>query len=93
MVTSSTPDPNIDNNKDNFTTEIKQKAVLDVKKTVNETVVIAGNSIHYTITIINNGPSYGLCLVIKDNLTSIMLLGIFIHLMEELLGLLGLLIH
>lgn len=67
-VTSSTPDPNTDNNKDNVTTEIKQKAVLDVKKTVNETVVIAGNSIHYTITIINNGPSYAYDLIIKDNL-------------------------
>ncbi len=68
VVNSSTPDPNINNNMDNFTTEIKQMSVLIVNKTVNEPIVIAGNSIHYTIKVTNNGPSYAYDIDISENL-------------------------
>jgi uncharacterized repeat protein (TIGR01451 family) len=56
-VTTTTIDPNLENNSQTVTTSVATEADLSVTNTTAAGPVVAGNTIAYTITVTNNGPS------------------------------------
>ena len=65
-VTSTTPDPDLSNNTDTTINGVTASADLSVTKIANMDPVIAGNSITYTITVANAGPSDALDVTLID---------------------------
>ncbi|NYB51391.1 MAG: DUF11 domain-containing protein, partial [Methanobacteriaceae archaeon] len=70
-VTSNTTDPNPSNNNSTASTNVTQTAVLTLLKENNPTnIVIAGNSLLYTLTLTNTGPSVARDVTLKDDTLS-----------------------
>lgn len=67
-VTGNEPDPNLGNNTDTEQTRVIRQADLSVTKTGDPDPVIAGDSLTYSLTITNNGPSDATGVVLTDNL-------------------------
>jgi uncharacterized repeat protein (TIGR01451 family) len=77
-VSSSTPDPELDNNTDEIPTLIERVADLSIVKTqvdatnwnnlveIDQPVITPGTSIYYLLTVENFGPSYSAGVVIED---------------------------
>lgn len=57
IVSSDTPDPNPDNNRDTNRTEVVSFADLSVSKSAQPTPAVPGDVLTYTIVITNNGPA------------------------------------
>ncbi|MCZ7648418.1 MAG: DUF11 domain-containing protein [Planctomycetota bacterium] len=69
-ITDSTePDSDGSNNMDSETTNIDRQYDLVVTKVDNVDPVLAGNSVAYTVTITNNGPSDASGIALTENLT------------------------
>ena len=66
LVNSSTYDPNPDNNEDNDTYEIKPIADLEVIKEVSDKNPKFGETITWTVTVTNNGPSTAVDAYVDD---------------------------
>jgi uncharacterized repeat protein (TIGR01451 family) len=56
-VTSSTDDPNADNNSDTETTDVNEFAELSVTKGASPNPVQAGGDLTYALTVTNSGPA------------------------------------
>ena len=56
-VTAATPDPNLANNSSTVTTNVLTQADVSVTKTTAAGPVLAGDTVAYTITVLNAGPS------------------------------------
>ena len=65
-VTASTPDPDPGNNVDNKTFEPIISANMSVVKTASKTEVSAGDTIDFTLTVRNAGPSQATNVVLSD---------------------------
>ncbi len=65
-VTSSTSDPNLDNNKSTTATEIDSLADISVVKTASPSPVIPGETLTYTINVSNAGPATAENVVLND---------------------------
>ena len=57
LITSSTPDPDFDDNVSNITTQVNTLADLYIEKTANPSPAKAGQLLTYTVLISNFGPS------------------------------------
>jgi uncharacterized repeat protein (TIGR01451 family) len=66
-VTSSTPDPNADNNTAMGAVQFAASADLAITKTASSPV-IAGTNVTYTLSVTNNGPSDAPNVVVTDTL-------------------------
>lgn len=69
-VSSGTPDPVSSNNTSTHTANISTSSDLTITKTANKNEVVAGESLVYTITVTNNGPSNALDVLVTDNISS-----------------------
>lgn len=67
-VTGDVPDPNPANNTDTADTTVNSQADLSVTKIGNPDPVIAGETLTYTLTITNNGPSDATGVTLTDDL-------------------------
>jgi uncharacterized repeat protein (TIGR01451 family) len=67
-VSSSTPDPDLDNNSATGKVSFSASADLSIAKTAAPKPVIAGTNLTYVITVGNAGPSAAANLVVKDTL-------------------------
>ncbi len=67
-VSANEPDPISGNNSDTITTTVNTAADLTITKSDNPDPVTAGETLTYTLSIANNGPSPAQNLVITDNL-------------------------
>jgi len=67
-VSSAEDDSNLENNYDNVTLTVHSLVDLKVNVTSNDTTPFVGDEIEYTITVVNNGPSNGTGIVVKDKL-------------------------
>lgn len=67
-VTSDTPDPNLDNNEDEVTTNVSPAADISIVKTVSADVVEPFQLFTYTLTVTNNGPSTATNVIVTDTL-------------------------
>lgn len=67
-VTSTTPDPDPQDNTSTITTEVDQSADLAVIKTSDEKSATAGGGVTYRLTVVNNGPSDATAVVLADTL-------------------------
>ncbi|MBR1610051.1 MAG: DUF11 domain-containing protein, partial [Methanobrevibacter sp.] len=67
-VTSDTYDPNKTNNEANNTTEVNSKANLVVIKEVSKQNAKFGETITWTITVVNNGPDTAVNVRVNDTL-------------------------
>ncbi len=67
-VSSDTPDPNLNNNTATETTAIRQVADLSLTKSANRNTVIAGQTITYTLTVHNAGPTDARDVILTDTL-------------------------
>ena len=65
-ATSNEPDPNLANNSQTVTTLTATQADVSVTKTAAAGPVLAGNSIAYTITVANAGPSDAQTVALSD---------------------------
>ena len=65
-VTAATPDPNLANNSSTVTTDVLTEADVSVTKTTAAGPVLAGNTIAYTITVANAGPSDAQTVALSD---------------------------
>ncbi len=65
-VTSATFDPNLANNTATVTTNVQTRADLSVTKTAAAGPVLAGNTLAYTISVLNAGPSDAQSVAISD---------------------------
>ncbi|WP_295115891.1 CARDB domain-containing protein [uncultured Methanobrevibacter sp.] len=68
VVNSTTPDNNTDNNKDNDTTNVDPEADIKVIKTVSNPTPTKGDTITWTITVINLGPDAAKDVIVEDDL-------------------------
>ena len=68
VVNSSTPDNNTDNNKANNTTTVNDDADLAIIKLVSNANPHKGDTVIWTITVTNNGPSDAKDVVVTDKL-------------------------
>ena len=68
VVKSTTPDPDLDNNTDTDVTPIRPSADLSVIKAVEQSPVLAGGQIQYSLLISNAGPSEAENVVLTDAL-------------------------
>ena len=66
VVTSTTPDPNPDNNEANNTTTVGPVADLAIEKTVNDHGPAKGDNITWTITVVNKGPDAAINAYVED---------------------------
>jgi uncharacterized repeat protein (TIGR01451 family) len=71
-VTSTTPDPNPNNNTSSVVTKVKQNGSADVsiKKTVTPCLAMPGQTIIYTIVVSNAGPANAQNVVLTDAIPS-----------------------
>ncbi|GAA1577198.1 hypothetical protein GCM10009804_37250 [Kribbella hippodromi] len=67
-VTSTTPDPDPSNNEDRITTEVERAADVEVIKTSDEPVAVAGGGVTHRLTVVNHGPSDATAVVVNDTL-------------------------
>ena len=67
-VITTTTDQDTDNNSDSETIPIDVISDLEITKTVAGTYYIPGNTLTYTLTVINHGPSDSVNTVVEDNL-------------------------
>ncbi len=67
-VTSSTPDPVPGNNFDSEPTTVNTSADLAITKSDTPDPVVAGRTLTYTLSIVNNGPSDAVAVVVTDTL-------------------------
>ncbi len=67
-VTTTTSDPNGGNNSASETTTVNTDADLSITKTDSVDPVLAGNSLVYTLTVSNAGPSDAQSVVVTDTL-------------------------
>jgi uncharacterized repeat protein (TIGR01451 family) len=65
-VSSTTPDPIPGNNTSTVITPMNASADLSIVKTCNTSPVVAGQSIQYTLTVHNNGPSDAIAVSVSD---------------------------
>ena len=57
-VTGTGHDTNLTNNNDSVSVSVPDCVILDISKVANSTVIVAGENVSYTVTVINNyGPS------------------------------------
>ena len=70
VVTTPTNETNTTNNGGNNTTQVDPICDLVISKTVNDTEVLYGESVEWTITVVNNGPSVAKDVVVTDTLPS-----------------------
>ena len=56
-ISSSTNDPNPDNNSSTIITEIAEPADLSVRKSVDPSTAVQGGILTYTVTVTNHGPA------------------------------------
>jgi uncharacterized repeat protein (TIGR01451 family) len=68
QVSSNSADPNNGNNVQSVTTTVNTSADLGVTKTSDALVYKPSSQVKYQITVVNNGPSKALNVVITDNL-------------------------
>ena len=68
VVSSSTPDNNTGNNKANNTTNVIENADLEIVKVVSNRNAIKGETVTWTITVTNNGPSEARNVKVTDKL-------------------------
>ena len=66
LVNSSTYDPNETNNKDNDTVEIPPEADLEIIKKVSSDAVHYGDTVTWTVTLVNKGPDSAVNVSVKD---------------------------
>ena len=67
-VTSATTDPTPGNNSATISTPVIQTAHLTMTKTADAEPIVAGSAVTYTLSIVNNGPSDALNVVLTDPL-------------------------
>ncbi len=67
-VSSSTPDPNPNNNTDTEDTFVGTSADLSITKSDNPDPVLPGDTLTYTVTVNNAGPSSATDVVVTDTL-------------------------
>ncbi|MCG6587730.1 recombinase family protein [Clostridioides difficile] len=67
-VSSTTPDPNLNNNTSTSEAEVSSSADISVVKRSNQTVVVPGDVLDYTIEVINAGPSTAQNVTLTDNI-------------------------
>ena len=68
VVTSTTDDPNPNNNKDNDTAEVDPEADVKVVKTVSNSKPYKGDTITWTVVVTNLGPDKALNVIVEENL-------------------------
>ena len=66
VITSSSEDPNPDNNSSTVTTPVNRAANLAIEKTTDAVSAVVGEYIVYTITVVNNGPDEAVNTIITD---------------------------
>lgn len=66
VITSTTPDPDISNNISHVNIPIQPNADISVIKTPDVDTVNVGNTLTYTVTVANAGPSYAEDVVLSD---------------------------
>jgi uncharacterized repeat protein (TIGR01451 family)/gliding motility-associated-like protein len=64
-VTSTTPDPVTTNNQSQHSATVQAIADMSIVK-IGPSAILAGTTITYSLTVVNNGPSYASNLVIAD---------------------------
>ncbi|GAB4424824.1 MAG: hypothetical protein Fur0044_22880 [Anaerolineae bacterium] len=67
-VTGNEFDPNTNNNSATATTTVNRLVNLSITKTSSPTLVAAGNSLTYTLTVANSGPSEASGVIMTDTL-------------------------
>ncbi|MGB0385470.1 MAG: DNRLRE domain-containing protein [Ardenticatenaceae bacterium] len=67
-VEGAEDDPNLDNNRATNQTDVQAQADLEVQKKANKDNVLQGDSLMYTISIKNNGPSTATTITLSDTL-------------------------
>jgi len=68
VVTSTTYDPDLDNNQTAISTTVQPVADLSISKIESTDPVVAGDTLVYTVTVSNDGPSSALNVVVTDTL-------------------------
>ena len=68
VVNSTTPDNNTDNNEDNDTTSVDPEADLKIIKTVSDSKPSKGDTITWTIVVVNLGPDTAYDVVVSEDL-------------------------
>ncbi|WP_292746304.1 DUF11 domain-containing protein [Methanobrevibacter sp.] len=69
-VSSDTYDPNLSNNKDKSSVDVIPEADLEVIKLVSDNAPYKGDTITWTIIVVNNGRDTAVNTVVKDKLPS-----------------------
>ena len=72
-VSSSTPDPDPDNNSDTALVPVDASADLSIVKTALPSIVTAGETLTYTLTVSNAGPSAAQDVLVYDSLPAALL--------------------
>ncbi len=72
-VTSATPDPNPDNNSDTALIPVDAAADLSIAKSAQPAIAAAGESLTYTLTVFNAGPSAAQDVFVADSLPAVLL--------------------
>lgn len=67
-VSSSTSDPNPDNNSVTINTPIEDSADLSISKTASQNPVVAGQVLTYTLTVKNSGPACASAVQLTDTI-------------------------
>ncbi|HBG0248797.1 TPA: DUF11 domain-containing protein [Clostridioides difficile] len=67
-ISSTTPDPNLNNNISTSEAEVSSSADISVVKRSNQTVVVPGDVLDYTIEVRNAGPSTAQNVTLTDNI-------------------------
>ncbi|WP_460285307.1 SdrD B-like domain-containing protein [Clostridium sporogenes] len=69
-ITSSIPDPNLDNNESTIITEVNALADILVVKTGSPNPIVTGEILTYTIVVSNAGPSDAKNVILNDEISS-----------------------
>ena len=69
-ITSSTPDPNLDNNESTIITEVNALADISVIKTGSPNPIVTGEILTYTIVVSNAGPADAQNVILNDEISS-----------------------
>ena len=68
-ITSSTPDPNLDNNESTIITEVNALADISVIKTGTPNPIVTGEILTYTIDVTNAGPADAQNVILNDEIS------------------------